>query len=88
MPCAAARAGATHPRADLAARARRPLGVSAKTWRTVSLHCLTLAKPAANAMWVTGSSVVSSRTLAVWLRWARASASGPLPTSAVIRRLS
>ncbi len=75
-------------RADRVARARRPLGVSAKIWRTVSLHCRTLAKPAAKATWATGRSVVSSRMRAVWLRWARARASGPVPTSAVMRRLS
>ena len=68
--------------------ARSPLGVSAKVWRTVSLHWRTLAKPAAKATWAMGSSVVSSRTRAVWLRWARARASGPVPTSAVRTRLS
>ena len=57
--------------------ARRPLGVSAKIWRTVSLHWRTLANPAAKATWATGRSVVSSRMRAVWLRWARARASGP-----------
>ena len=62
--------------------------MSAKIWRIVSLHWRTLAKPAANAICVMGRSVVSSRTRAVWLRWARARASGPVPTSAVTRRLS
>ena len=47
-----------------------------------------LANPAAKATWATGRSVVSSSTRAVWLRWARARASGPVPTSAVRRRLS
>ena len=76
------------PCAVRAARARSPLGVSANVWRTVSLHWRTLEKPAAKATWATGSSVVSSRTRAVWLRWARARASGPVPTSAVMRRFS
>ena len=71
-----------------AARARSPLGVSAKIWRTVSLHWRTLANPAAKATWATGRSVVSSRRRAVWLRWARARASGPVPTSVVMSRFS
>ena len=85
----AGRPGAGTPlRRALRARSRRPPGVSAKTCRIVSLHCRTLENPAANAMWVTGSSVVSSRIRAVWQRRARATASGPVPTSAVTRRLS
>ena len=79
---------ARRPSAVRAARVRRPLGVSAKVWRMVSLHWRTLAKPAAKATWVTGRSVVSRRILAVWLRCARARASGPVPTSAVSRRFN
>ena len=79
---------ARRPSAVRAARERNPLGVSANVWRTVSLHWRTLAKPAAKATCATGRSVVSRRTRAVWLRCARARASGPVPTSAVRRRLS
>ncbi len=68
--------------------ARNPEGVVAKTVRTVSLNCRTLAKPAANATSVTARSVVSSSTRADWARWARARASGPAPTSAVSARLT
>ena len=46
----------------------------------VSLNCLTLAKPAANAISVNGSVVVSISTRAVCARWERASASGGAPT--------
>ena len=42
-----------------------------------------LANPAANAISVTGSAVVCSSTRAVCARWARASATGPAPSSAV-----
>jgi hypothetical protein len=55
----------------------------AYTSRTVSLNWRTLAKPDANAISVTGSVVVWSRTRAVWARCARASATGPAPSSAV-----
>ena len=80
--------GSGAPWAVRAARARSPLGVSANVWRTVSLHWRTLEKPAAKATWATGRSVVSSRIRAVWLRCARARASGPVPTSAVMSRFS
>ena len=79
---------ARRPSALRAARVRSPLGVSANVWRTVSLHWRTLEKPAAKATWATGRSVVSNSRRAVWLRWARARASGPVPTSAVMRRFS
>jgi hypothetical protein len=49
----------------------------------VSLNCRTLAKPAANAISVTGMAVVWSSTLAAWARCARARATGPAPSSAV-----
>ena len=61
---------------------RSRVGVTAKTSRTVSLNCRTLAKPAAKATSVTGRSVVSSSTRAVCARCARATAIGPAPTSA------
>ena len=64
------------------ARVRSSVGVVAKTSRTVSLNCRTLAKPLANATSVNGSAVVSISVRAVWARWARASAIGPAPTSA------
>ncbi len=88
MACGAAWRRSRLAWTDRAARVRRPLGVSAKIWRIVSLHWRTLAKPAANAMCAIGRSVVSSSTRAVWLRCARARARGPVPTSAVMRRLS
>ena len=65
MACGAAWRRSRLSWADLAARTRSPLGVSAKIWRIVSLHCRTLAKPAANAMCAMGRSVVSSRMRAV-----------------------
>jgi hypothetical protein len=49
---------------------------------TVSLNVRMLANPAANAMSLIGSVLVSIRSRAVWARWARASASGPAPSSA------
>ena len=67
------------PAAVHAARARRPLGVSAKIWRTVSLHWRTLAKPAANTTSATGRSVVSNKRRAVWLRWAARDSERPGP---------
>ena len=45
-----------------------------------------IVNPAANANSVMGRSVVSRRSIDVWARRARASASGPAPTSAVSRR--
>lgn len=65
-----------------AARARRSVGASAKTSRTVSLKVRTEAKPAAKATSAIGSAVVSMRIRAVWARWARARARGPAPSSA------
>ena len=64
------------------------VGVLANTDLTVSLNWRTLAKPAANATCVTGSSVVSRRRRAVCARCARASASAPVPTSAIRTRCS
>ncbi len=64
------------------ARVRSSLGESAKTSRTVSLKVRTDAKPAAKATSAMGSGVVSISTRAVWARCARASASGPAPSSA------
>ena len=58
------------------------VGVLSHAVRTVSLNCLILAKPAANAMSLNGRSVVSINTRAVCTRCARASESGPAPTSA------
>ena len=83
------------PHADRASRAaaagsRRPrscVGVAAYTSRTVSLNCRTLAKPAANATSAKVRSVVSISTRAVCARRARASASGPAPSSAVSSRV-
>jgi hypothetical protein len=59
------------------------VGVVAKTDLIVSLNCLTLAKPAANATSASGSVVVSISRRAEWARWALANASGPAPSSAV-----
>ena len=70
------------------AERRSPLGVVAKTVRTVSLNWRTLAKPAAKATWASDSSVVSMSSRAVWARWARARARAPAPTSATSRRWS
>ena len=64
------------------ARERRSRGVVAKTSRTVALNWRTLRKPAEEATSIIGSSVVSSSSRAVWARCARASASGPAPTTA------
>ena len=69
-------------------RCRSSRGVSANTSRTVSLNWRTLAKPAANATSAKPSSVVSISVRAVWARCARASASGPAPSSAETSRLS
>ena len=62
------------------------IGVRAKTDLTVSLNCRTLAKPAANAHvgYREIGRLKSSR--AVWARWALASASAPVPTSAINTR--
>ena len=60
------------------------MGVTANTSWIVELNCLMLVKPAANAISDSGSVVVSVSTRAVWARWARAMASGPAPSSAVI----
>ncbi len=56
------------------------------TSRTVSLNWRTLANPAANAMSAIPSGVVSMSSRAVCARCARASASGPAPSSAVSTR--
>jgi hypothetical protein len=61
-------------------------GCVAKTSRTVSLNCRTLPKPAAKRDVGDGRSVVSIRTRAVCARCARASASGPAPSSACSAR--
>ncbi len=63
-------------------RARSSVGESAYTSRTVSLKVRTEEKPAAKAMSAIGRVVVSMSRRAVWARWARASASGPAPSSA------
>ena len=68
------------------ARSRRSLGLWAKMARTESLNWRTLAKPAAKAKSVMGSSVVSISTRAAWARWARANDNGPAPTPATSRR--
>ena len=67
--------------AGRAARPRRDVGVAAYTSRTVSLNCRMLEKPAAKATSANGIGVVSTRIRAVCARRARASASGPAPTS-------
>lgn len=69
-------------RADRVARSRSSLGDSAKTSRTVSLNVRIEANPAANAISAIGSAVVSISSRAVCARCARASASGPAPSSA------
>ena len=63
-----------------AAQLRRALGRTPRG--RVSLNCRTLPNPAANAISARPSSVVSIRIRAVCARCARASASGPAPTSA------
>ena len=68
-------------------RRRSSVGASAYTSRTVSLNWRTLPKPAANAMSVIDIDDVSISTRAVCARWARASASGPAPSSSVTRRV-
>ena len=62
---------------------RSRVGAGAYTSRIVSLNCRTLPKPAANAISARPRSVVSIRIRAVCARCARASASGPAPSSAV-----
>ena len=69
------------------ASARNVVGATPYTARTVSLNCRTLAKPAANATSAMPSGVVSISSRAVCARCARASASGPAPSSAVSTRL-
>ncbi len=86
-----ARRGSAFPREPTpvpprAARSRSSVGVTANTSRIVALNCLMLVKPAANAISDSGSVVVSVSTRAVWARCARAMASGPAPSSAVISR--
>jgi hypothetical protein len=54
----------------------------------VSLNCRTLANPDANATSAIAIGVVSTRSRAVWARWARARASGPAPSSALRTRPS
>ena len=68
--------------AAAAARRRSSVGGRAKTSRTVSLNVRMLANPAANAMSPIGSVLVSISSRAVCARCARASASGPAPSSA------
>lgn len=84
---------ANPPRAILApalrvARSRSSVGVSANTCWTVSLNCRTLPNPAAKATSASLRSVVSASRRAVCARWARASASGPAPSSAIRDRSS
>ena len=67
---------------------RSSVGLDAYTSRTVSLNWRTLWKPLANATSVIGRFVVSMRMRAVCARCARASASGPEPTSATSSRLT
>ena len=67
-------------------RPRNSVGVQAKTSRTVSLNCRTLANPAANATSAIAIGVVSTSSRAVCARCARASASGPAPSSALSTR--
>ena len=67
---------------------RSPVGVVAKTSRTVSLNWRMLANPAANAMSAIGRSVVSMSTRAVCARCARASARAPTPSSPTSCRCS
>ncbi len=69
-------------------RRRSSLGVRPKTARIVSLNWRTLAKPAAWATSIRRRRVVSIRMRAVCARWARASASGPAPSSAASWRVS
>ncbi len=66
---------------------RSRLGDCAYTSSIVSLNCRTLPNPAANAMSASPRSVVSTRIRAVCARCARASASGPAPSSVVSIRL-
>ncbi|KON74810.1 hypothetical protein M768_02425 [Cellulosimicrobium cellulans F16] len=68
------------------ARRRSSLGVVSKTSVIVSLNCRTLPKPAANATSARRRSVPVSRARAVWARSARASATGPAPSSATSTR--
>jgi hypothetical protein len=56
--------------------------------RIVSLNCLTLENPDANAISAIESVVVSISTRAVCARCARAIAIGPAPTSATSIRWS
>lgn len=63
-------------------RSRSSLGARAKTSRTVSLKVRMEENPAAKAISAIGSVVVSMSSRAVWARCARASASGPAPSSA------
>ena len=68
------------------APARSRPGVMANTSWTVALNCRTLWNPEAKATSAIDTSVVSNRILAVWARWARASASGPAPATATNSR--
>ncbi len=70
-------------RLALVARARSSPGARAKTSRTVSLKVRMEENPAANATSPIGSPEVSMSSRAVWARWARASARGPAPSSAL-----
>ena len=66
--------------------ARSSVGEVANTSRIVSLNCRTLPNPAAKATSVNGNAVVSTSNRAVCARWARATASGPAPSSSVNTR--
>ena len=68
--------------------ARSAEGVMANTSPMVSLNWRTLLKPAAKAMSATFMVVETSSVRAVWARPARASDSGPAPSSLLRIRLS
>jgi hypothetical protein len=69
-----------------AAWSRSRVGAVSNTSSIVALNWRMLAKPAANAMSPMGSFVVSTKILAVCARCARASASGPAPSSVLSSR--
>src|SRR3954469_1306919 len=83
----ASRSDNVPPVSDCGLVPRNCVGDDAYTSRIVSLNWRTLAKPEANAICVIGIEVVSINVRAVWARCARASASGPAPSSVVNRRL-
>ncbi len=70
----------------LMARSRSTEGGVSYTSSIVALNCLIEVNPAAKAMSPIGRDEVSTRTRAVRARCARASASGPAPTSAASSR--